>query len=88
MRYTDIDLNLHVNNIKYIEMIMDSFSMEDYENSLIKTITINFVTESKYDDLIELFKSADEENKYLIEGVNKSTSKVVFQADVELAKHI
>ena len=88
MRYTDIDLNLHVNNIKYIEMIMDSFSKEQHENFIVKDITINFIAESKYDDSIELFKSADEENKYLIEGVNKSNSKVVFQADVELAKHI
>ncbi len=81
MRYTDIDLNQHVNNIKYIELVMDSFSKEQYEKSRLKSIAINFVSECKYDDEVEIYRSkvASSESS-IIEGVNKENSKVVFQA--------
>ncbi len=89
MRYSDIDLNQHVNNIKYIEMIMDGFSKDQHEKLITKNITVNFVAESKYDDCIEVYKSFDDSNnKFLIEGINKSISKVVFQAEVGLTDSI
>ncbi len=89
MRYTDIDLNLHVNNIKYIEMIMDSFSKEQHEKLIVKRITVNFVSELKYNDSIDIYKSSMDVNKvFLIEGINNSTSKVVFQAEIDLADNI
>ncbi len=84
MRYTDIDLNLHVNNIKYIEMVMDSFNKDQHEKHIVKNTTVNFVAESKYNDLIEIYRSAaDNENSSIIEGINKSTAKVVFRAVIE-----
>ena len=87
MRYTDIDLNQHVNNIKYIEMIMDSFTKEQHEKFTINNIRVNFVSESKYYDSIDVFRSSGEtDNSYLIEGSNKSTSKTIFQAEVKLSE--
>lgn len=81
MRYTDLDLNQHVNNIKYIELIMDSFSKGQYEKFQLKSISINFASESKYDDDIEIYKSKDASPETcIIEGVNKESSKLVFQA--------
>jgi len=82
MRYTAIDLNQHVNNIKYIELIMDSFSREHYEKYTMKCIEINFITESKYDEEIDVYKSADEEN-FIIEGINKKDAKTAFAANLE-----
>ncbi len=84
MRYTDIDLNQHVNNIKYIELIMDSFSKEHYENAKLKNIEINFLSESKYNEVIEVYKSAGDED-FIIEGINKNNMKIVFTAVIEWA---
>lgn len=89
MRYTDIDLNQHVNNIKYIEMISDCFTKEKHEKFMIKSIRVNFVSESRYDDSIEVYRSANErDNSYLIEGSNKSSSKTIFQAEVQLSEKV
>ena len=83
MRYTDIDLNQHVNNIKYIEMIMDCFTKEQHEQLMVRNISVNFVSELQYNDTIEVFKSPDTtEKSHTIEGLNKSTSKIIFQASV------
>jgi len=84
MRYADIDLNQHVNNIRYIELIMDSFSKEQYQRSRLKFITVNFISESKYSDEIEVYKSKDSaEDSDIIGGVNKDNSKTVFQASIK-----
>lgn len=84
MRYTDLDLNQHVNNIQYIEMIMDSFSKEQYEKYRLKSIAINFVSESKYDDEIEIYRSIEgPEDPGIILGVNKGSSKIVFQSSLK-----
>ena len=81
MRYTDIDLNQHVNNIKYIELILDSFSVQHYEKQKLEKIEINFVSESKFDDEIEVYTSSrKEKNSSIIEGINKGNSKIAFQA--------
>ena len=84
MRYTDIDLNQHVNNIKYIEMIMDSYAKEQYETSLLKSIAVNFVAESKYDDEVEVYRSGGaDERSNIIGGFNKNTSRIIFQANLK-----
>ncbi len=89
IRYTDIDLNQHVNNIKYIEMIMDCFTREQHEKFTVKSITVNFVSESKYNDSIDVYKAAgNEKNTSFIEGINKSTSKIIFHASAELSPKI
>ena len=84
MRYTDIDLNQHVNNIKYIELIMDSFPKEQYEKSVLKSIAVNFVSECKYNDELEIYKSKEIlQGSDIIEGINKNSSKLVFQANLK-----
>ncbi len=80
MRYTDLDLNQHVNNIRYIELIMDSFSKDHYEKFQLKNIAVNFVTESKYNDEIDIYRSVKSD---MIEGVNKESSKIVFQSSLK-----
>lgn len=84
MRYTDLDLNQHVNNIRYIELIMDSFPKEHYEKFQPVSISVNFVSESGYNDEIEIYKSADSPaGRDIIESINKSSSKIVFYAVIE-----
>jgi medium-chain acyl-[acyl-carrier-protein] hydrolase len=81
MRYTDLDLNQHVNNIRYIELILDSFPKEQYKKFKMENISINFVSESGYNDELEIYKSNDSGIKEdIIESINKVNSKTVFHA--------
>jgi len=81
MRYTDLDLNQHVNNIKYIELVMDSFPKDQFEKFQLKTIEINFISESKYDDEIEIYKSGTGPQN-IFSGINPQSKKIVFQSNL------
>ena len=54
VRYSDIDIHHHVNNIKYIEWILDSHPFEMNQTHQIHTFEINFLAESSYKDAISI----------------------------------
>jgi acyl-ACP thioesterase len=54
VRYSDIDIHHHVNNIKYIEWILDSAPFEINQTHQIHTFEINFLAESSYEDAISI----------------------------------
>lgn len=49
-RYSDIDINGHVNSIRYIEHILDLFPIELYKESRIRRFEMAYVAESYYGD--------------------------------------
>lgn len=85
VRYTEIDVNKHVNNAKYVEWIMDSFSREIHERMQVETIQVNFLTECKLGEKTQIFKSslAKANDYHYIEAINKNTNSKVFQATTE-----
>lgn len=85
IRYTDLDINQHVNNTKYIELVLDSFSPEYHRKHNLQSLTISFNSECFYDDEIEIRSSSiiNSENANFIDGINLKTSKQVFQAVVQ-----
>jgi len=54
VRYSDIDRHHHVNNTKYIEWILDSYSFEMHRKCYIHTFEINFLAESSHGDEISV----------------------------------
>jgi acyl-ACP thioesterase len=54
VRYSDIDIHHHVNNIKYIEWILDSAPFEINQTHQIHTFEVNFLAESSYEDAISI----------------------------------
>lgn len=56
----DIDINDHVNNIKYYQWILDSLSGDYLENHRLKKIDITFKHEGKYGDEFESKSYLDE----------------------------
>ena len=62
VRYSDIDMHHHVNNIKYIEWILDSYPFEMNQTHQIHTFEINFLAESSYGDAISIHTDMLEES--------------------------
>lgn len=74
MRYSDCDLNGHVNNTRYIEMISDIFPLDFYRSHLITRLDINYVNELHDGDEVNIYLSSD--NTYVEGRVNDKVSFV------------
>lgn len=88
-KYSDIDINGHVNSIKYIEHILDLFPMETFKDKQIKRFEMAYVAESYYGDTLLFYKEEKEDGSIDIEvkksnGDDQETvcrSKVIFQTN-------
>jgi len=50
--YRDLDINEHVNNVRYVEWILESFSFEFQKQHRVQEIEINYLSEARCDDAI------------------------------------
>ncbi len=81
IRYSDIDLNQHENNAKYIELMLDCFDYEFHKKHTMKLLTVSFNAQSRYGDEIQLFKGKEKDNPltHYVEAKNLNSNKSVFQ---------
>lgn len=81
-KYSDIDINGHVNSIRYIEHILDLFPMEMYREKRIRRFEMAYVTESHYGDELNFFMDNAGNDMYDVEVKNGGEvvcrSKVIF----------
>ena len=67
MYYNDIDINGHVNSIKYIEHVLDLFSKEWYAAHTIRRFEMAYVAESYFGDVLSFFREENEDGTYDVE---------------------
>jgi medium-chain acyl-[acyl-carrier-protein] hydrolase len=84
VRYLDLDVNRHVNNVRYVEYLLDAFPMEHYQSRKLVSVQVNFLNEALYGDILRIYKGPYEEQEELVylAGVNQHDRKI-FQARVE-----
>lgn len=80
-KYSDIDINGHVNSIRYIEHILDLFPIDKYREKRITRFEMAYVAESYYGDELSFYLDEQHENAYQVE-VKKNASEVVCRAKV------
>lgn len=80
-KYSDIDINGHVNSIRYIEHILDLFPIAFYREKRIRRFEIAYVAESYYGDELTFFNEEAGNGVYNIE-VKKNDSEVVCRSKV------
>jgi acyl-ACP thioesterase len=54
VKYSDIDINGHVNSIRYIQWISDCFSLDCYRKCQVKRFEINYMNEMLFDDFVDI----------------------------------
>lgn len=79
VRYSDIDMNGHMNNERYAQWIYDLFEPERFRVSGIETLQINFLAEAKPNDSVLLFLH-EEQKKSWISGRKEDSGTPVFEA--------
>ncbi|MCD8167020.1 MAG: thioesterase [Bacteroides sp.] len=80
-KYSDIDINGHVNSIKYIEHILDLFPIETFREKRIKRFEMAYVAESYYGDTLSFYLQEESEDQFDIE-IRKGAGEVVCRSKV------
>ncbi len=79
--YHDIDINGHVNSIKYVEHVLDLFDKDWYSNHVIRRFEMAYVAETYYGDTLSFFREEHENDTYDIE-VRKNVGGTVAEGEV------
>ena len=65
--YTDIDMNGHVNSMKYIQHIRDLFPLDYYRANHMRRMELAYMMESHIGDQLSFFVENPEERTFLVE---------------------
>lgn len=67
--YTDLDINGHVNSIRYIELLLNYFSAEEMKQHPARRIEMAYCLESYCGDVLDIYHCIDEkdDNRHLFE---------------------
>lgn len=79
--YNDIDINGHVNSIKYMEHVLDLFPKDWYAGHVIRRFEMAYVAESYFGDRLSFYREEDEEGTYNVE-VRKNVGGEVPEGEV------
>lgn len=82
VRYSDIDINKHLNSMKYIEHFVDIFDLGIFREKEIRRIEINYINEAHYGASIDMLKKDAESDIFLLEmkcgDVTISSSRITW----------
>ncbi len=80
--YSELDMIGHMNNTKYIQLMIDSYKLDFHESNKVKILNINFKSEVKYDDKLILSTKEVEENNFVHILSREDDSIVSCQANI------
>jgi acyl-ACP thioesterase len=67
VRYSDIDINKHMNSIKYIEHIVNVFDLDIFREKIIHKFEIVYLAEGIFGDKLKLYKQEISPEEFLID---------------------
>ena len=81
VKYTEIDLNGHLNNTQYIEFLLDTHDPEFYNTHRIKGININYDKEIKAGDFVKIYSNSQSPEiiKGTVDGNNHFTALIEYE---------
>ena len=79
IKYTNIDFCHHTNNLEYMRLIMNTYSVAEMEARPIREIEINYISQSFENDLIAMCKTKNANRDVL---VLKKDSKPVVKCEI------
>jgi acyl-ACP thioesterase len=67
VKYSHIDINGHVNSMRYVEWISDCFPLNTYKNKSVKRFEVNYINEMLFDEEVGIFADEWAENDFRFE---------------------
>ena len=65
-KYNDVDINGHINSVKYIEHVLDLWPIDWYREHQIKRFEIAYVAEAHAGDQLGFYRQQTGENEYCV----------------------
>lgn len=81
VKYSDLDINRHLNSIKYMEHLLDLFDIEMYKNKEVRRFEIAYLTEGKYGMQLSLHKKEIASDKY-VTSICDAEGKAICRAGI------
>ena len=79
--YDDIDMNGHVNSIKYIEHVLDLFKLDWYKTHSLRRFEIAYVAEAHEGEMLRFYRCENEPNDFSVritaQGSDSEETEVV-----------
>lgn len=82
---SDLDSNLHMNNVNYARLVLDAIKPSEYLKKYIAEFELQYVSQVYAGDTI-LVKRVKVKDEIIVFGKVKGTEKLAFRARVKLAK--
>jgi len=83
VRYTDLDVNGHMNNTRYLDWILDTLEVNQLIEHGLADAQVNYISEALPGETIELFAGTDGKTTY-VQG-RRPDGKTVFEARAVMA---
>ncbi len=67
VQYSHIDINQHVNTVRYLDWMIDTFSLDEHKSHSISRVDVNFMSEILFGQKVEVFKMEEVSDIYRFE---------------------
>lgn len=74
VKYSDVDINKHLNSMKYIEHFVDVFDIDMFREKEIRRIEINYISEGRYGTKLDILKRTENDSIFVLEMKDGDTS--------------
>jgi len=81
VRYNDIDINMHLTTIRYIDFMFDTYKLEFLNNNVPVEITVNFNKEVPFGTELDMNRY-ENGNMHMFELVNSADGTSYFKGEV------
>lgn len=81
VKYSDIDINQHVNTVHYLDWMVNTFTLDEHRSHTIHRIDMNFMNEVVYGNEIMVFKEEVATGDFWFEA--KANEKTAFRGRIK-----
>lgn len=65
--FPELDINGHINSIRYLEMLLATFSVEDFQQTTLQRIDMAYLQEGHAGDVLHIYKECVAQDKFAFE---------------------
>jgi len=84
VKYSDIDINGHMNSCRYIEHILDVFSIKFFKDHAIKRFEIAYMAECLFGEELAIYKEESAPGVYEIEIRKTGSNEIACRGKIEV----